>query len=33
MKAGIDRVKDQSVNARRRALQLVNAVIDQLCIR
>jgi len=28
MKAGIDRVKDQSINARRRALQLVNAVID-----
>lgn len=31
MKAGIDRVKDQSVNSRKKALQLVNLVIDELC--
>ena len=28
MKAGMDRVKDQSINTRRRALQLINVVID-----
>lgn len=33
MKAGIDRVKDQSVNTRRRALQLINAVVDELCTK
>lgn len=31
MKAGIDRVKDQSINTRRKALQLINIVIDELC--
>lgn len=31
LKAGIDRIKDQSVNTRRKALQLINAVIDELC--
>jgi hypothetical protein len=33
MKAGIDRVKDQSINTRRRALQLINVVVDELCTR
>lgn len=28
MKAGIDRVKDQSINTRRKALQLINVVVD-----
>jgi hypothetical protein len=28
LKAGIDRVKDQSINTRKRALQLINVVID-----
>ena len=31
LKAGIDRVKDQTINTRRRALQLINAVIDEVC--
>ena len=31
LKAGIDRVKDNSINVRKRALQLINASIDQLC--
>jgi hypothetical protein len=31
MKAGIDRVKDQSINTRRKALQLINVVVDELC--
>jgi len=31
LKAGIDRVKDQSINTRKRALQLINAVIDEVC--
>lgn len=33
LKAGIDRVKDQSINVRKRSLQLINVVIDQLCTR
>ena len=28
MKAGIDRVKDQSINVRKKALQLINITID-----
>ena len=31
MKAGIDRVQDVSSNVRKRALQLINTVIDELC--
>ena len=31
MKAGIDRVKDQSINVRKKALQLINITIDELC--
>ena len=31
LKAGIDRVKDQSVNTRRKAIQLISQVIDILC--
>lgn len=33
MKAGIDRVKDQSINTRRRALQLINVVVDEICTK
>jgi hypothetical protein len=33
MKAGIDRVKDQSINTRRRALQLINVVVDEICLK
>jgi hypothetical protein len=33
MKAGIDRIKDHSVNTRKKALQLINTVIDELCQR
>jgi len=28
MKAGIDRVKDNSINVRRKAIQLINIIID-----
>lgn len=31
LKAGIDRVKDVSINCRKKALQLVNVIIDKLC--
>ena len=31
LKAGIDRVKDQSIIVRKKALQLLNATIDELC--
>ena len=31
LKAGIDRVKDQSINVRKKALQLTNVVVDELC--
>lgn len=31
LKAGIDRVKDVSINVRKKALQLINVVIDELC--
>jgi hypothetical protein len=33
MKAGIDRIKDQSINTRKKAIQLINAVIDELCMK
>jgi hypothetical protein len=31
LKAGIDRVKDISINVRKKALQLINAIIDKIC--
>ena len=31
LKAGIDRVKDISINVRKKALQLLNTTIDELC--
>jgi len=33
LKAGIDRVKDVSINVRKKALQLINVVIDELCTK
>jgi hypothetical protein len=33
LKAGIDRVKDVSINVRKRALQLINITVDELCSR
>lgn len=33
LKAGMDRVKDQSINTRKKALQLINVVIDQICAK
>lgn len=31
LKAGIDRVKDVSINVRKKALQLINVIIDKIC--
>ncbi len=31
LKAGIDRVKDSSINVRKKALQLINTIIDGIC--
>ena len=31
LKAGIDRVKDSSINVRKKALQLINTIIDNIC--
>lgn len=31
LKAGIDRVKDISINVRKKALQLINIIIDKIC--
>jgi hypothetical protein len=31
LKAGIDRVKDVSINCRKKALQLINVIVDKLC--
>ena len=31
LKAGIDRVKDSSINVRKKALQLINTIIDSIC--
>jgi hypothetical protein len=31
LKAGIDRVKDVSINVRKKALQLINIIVDKIC--
>ena len=31
LKAGIDRVKDGSINVRKKALQLINIIMDKIC--
>lgn len=31
LKAGIDRVKDISINVRKKALQLINIIVDKIC--
>ena len=30
LKAGVDRIKDSSVNTRKKAIQLINTIIDDV---